>query len=57
MGSRASELAGYPGCASLAIEGRVNSYCQGQFPIFAVHPALPWQIGNWQWTIDNEKSI
>jgi hypothetical protein len=57
MGSRGSELAGYPGCASLAIEGRVNSNCHGQFPIFPVHPASAWQIGKGQWTIDNEKSI
>jgi len=57
MGSRGSELAGYPGCASLAIEGRVNSNRHGQFPIFPVYPALAWQIGKGQWTIDNEESI
>jgi hypothetical protein len=52
MGSRGSELAGYPGCASLAIEGRVNSNLR--LPIS--NPSSS-RVSDRKSAIGNEKSI
>src|SRR3981081_3675561 len=51
MGSRGSELAGYPGYGSLAIEGRVNSNF-GLNPSFEVRPGFVSKNGHWRLAVE-----